>query len=107
VGEAGPQSEAGQAVAGEPADVLALDLFALELEAGRQQQLAAGQPRRGVDDLGDVHPPDGAVDARLSRQQPDVEVAQEVTQGQHRVTERRPSYADSDKPTCARTPAGL
>ena len=91
-------------MAGEPGDVLALGRRVLELEAGGQQQLAARQPRRRVDDLGDVHPADGAVDARLARHEPDVEVAQEVTQRQHGVTDRRPSYADSDNlsATCDR-----
>ena len=97
VGEAGAEAEAGQPVAGEPRDVLALGVGALELEAGGQQQLAARQPRRRIDDLGDVDPADRAVDARLTRHEPDVEVAQEITQGQHGVTDRRPSYADSDK----------
>ena len=105
VGEARAEPEAGQPVAREPRDVLALGVGALELEARGQQQLAARQPRRGVDDLGDVHPADRAVDARLSRHQPDVEVAQEITQGQHGVTDRRPSYAGSDKLLDRRQPA--
>ena len=91
-------------MAGEPGDVLALDLGALELEARGQQQLAARQPRRRVDDLGDVHPADGAVDACLTRHQTDVEIAQKIAQSKHRVTDRRPSYADSDKLADRRRP---
>ena len=60
VREAGAEPEPGQPVAGEPRDVLALRLGPFELQAGGQQQLAAGQPRRRVDELGDVHPADGS-----------------------------------------------
>ena len=74
------------------------ELGPLELQPGRQQQLAARQPRRRVDDLGDVDPADGVVDAGLPGDQPDLEVAQQVTESEHRfVTGRRGSYADSYK----------
>ncbi len=102
VGEAGAEPEPGQPVAGQPRDVLALRLGPFELQTGGQQQLAAGQPRRRIDDLGDVDPADGVVHARLARDEADLEVAEEVTEGEHRfVTERRESYADSYNLTAA------
>ena len=56
VPEPGAEPEPGQPVLGEPRDVGALHLVIGQLQAGGEQQLAAGQPRRRVQQLGDVHP---------------------------------------------------
>ena len=84
VGEAGPHSEPGELVVGQPGDELALALCALQLHARGEQQLPARQPRRGVEQLGDVNPAHGRVRLRLAGQQAEVEVAQQLGQGQHR-----------------------
>ncbi len=84
VGEAGAEPEPGELVGGEPLDVLALGRGLGELEAGGEQQLAAGQPWRRVDDLGDVDPAHGAAGAGLARHDAHREVAEQVTQGEQR-----------------------
>ena len=45
--ETGAEAEAGEVVVGEQGDELALALGRVELHAGGEQQLAAGQPRVG------------------------------------------------------------
>ena len=56
VAEARAEAEARDTVIGEALDQLALRLRAIELHPGGEQQLAAAQPRRGVEQLGRVHP---------------------------------------------------
>ena len=56
VGEARAEAQARDLVLDQALDQLVLGLGAVELDAGGEQQLAALQPRRGVDQLGDVHP---------------------------------------------------
>jgi hypothetical protein len=57
VRKARAEAEPRDVVVGEAVDQFALALRAVELHARRQQQLAAFQPRGGVDQLGAVHPP--------------------------------------------------
>ena len=65
----GAESEPGQVVSGEQPDELALALLAVELDAGRQQELTARQPGRRVGKLRDVHPAHGRVRAVLARRE--------------------------------------
>ena len=55
----------------------------VQVHPRREQQLAARQPRRRIGQLGDVHPADGAVEAVLTGDEPDVQVADEVAQREH------------------------
>ena len=57
VAEPDPEPEPGQLVVSEPGHELALLLGAVEQHPGAEQQLAAGQPRRRILQLGDVDPP--------------------------------------------------
>ena len=57
VAEPGPEPEAGEVVIGEQGDELALLGRRLERDPRRQHQLAAGEPRGRVLELGDVDPP--------------------------------------------------
>src|SRR6185312_2921256 len=63
VPEPRPKAESRDPMVGEVIDQRALAARILQLEAGRQQQLAAAQPRRRVLELGAVHP----ADVRLRR----------------------------------------
>jgi hypothetical protein len=56
VHEAGAESEPRDLALGEPLDELALGLCPHQLQSRGQQELAPAQPRRGVEQLGGVHP---------------------------------------------------
>ena len=83
----------------EPRDVLALGLRRRSSAMpGRQQQLAAGQERRRVLELGDVDPAHGRVELVAAGHGAHVEVGEQVAEGQHRQTGRRVS------PICTNVP---
>ena len=71
--------------ADEPRDVLALLRVVAELQARREQQLAARQPRRRVRQLGDVDPAHGAVEPGLAGDDVGLQLAQQIAQRQHRA----------------------
>ena len=48
----------------------------VELQPRGEQQLPSGQPWSRVDQLGDVHPPDGQVQATLAGYQANLEILQ-------------------------------
>jgi hypothetical protein len=83
VREAGAEPDAREPVVGERGDEVALALGGVERQPGREQELAARQPRGRVAQLGDVHPADGRVEVRLAGEDLDVEVAQDFADGQH------------------------
>ena len=75
--EADAEGEAGEAVLGEPAHVLALGARELaDAQAGRDQELAALEPRRRVRQLGDVHPADRVVEPGAARGDAELEAGQ-------------------------------
>ena len=94
VREPGAEAQAGQLVAGEPRDVLALAIGVGQLHPGGQQQLAAGEPRRRVLQLGDVHPADGMVQPGAPARGAELEIAKEVTESQHRSSTSAGAFAD-------------
>ena len=102
VAEAGAEAEPGELVVGEPRDERALALGGVELEPGREQQLAAGHPRRRVLQLRDVDPAHGRVEARLPGERPHVQIAQKLADAQHRSRPR--SMARSRRRACGASP---
>ena len=83
VSEACAEAEGRELVIGEARHELALALRRVELHPSGQQDLASRQPRRRIEQLGDVDPAHGKVETRLASQQADVQVRQQVTDGQH------------------------
>ncbi len=82
--EADAEPDAGDPVRGEPRDVLALALVRLQLAAGRQQQLAAGQPRGRVQQLRAVDRAHRRRGRRMPGRQLEPGLAQQTRDGQHR-----------------------
>ena len=70
-------------VVGQAGDELALALGRVELQPGGQQELASGQPWRRIDQLGDVHPPDRQMQSTLAGDQANLEILQQLADGQH------------------------
>jgi hypothetical protein len=83
MGEPGAESQSRQLRIRQAPDELPLALGGVELQAGGQQQLAARQPRRRVEQLGDVDPANRQVEPRLAREHADIELAQQLTNSQH------------------------
>jgi hypothetical protein len=104
VREAGAEAEARQSMVGQRGDVLALALRAVEGDAGGEQKLATGQPRRGVDELGDVHPAHRHVEVALAGQQGDVDVGEDLPDGQHRLMRGGTSAASPPRGRAAARP---
>ena len=112
--EAGAEPEPGQVVPGEQPHELALALLGVELDAGREQQLAARQPGRRIGQLRDVHPADrgvGAVlagrklEAHLGRRGPGRSAASAVSVGRSGPTPRSaPGAAPGRSPRTPRCP---
>ena len=88
--EAGAEAEAGDAGVGKQADELPLLLGVLERDPGGQQELAAREPGRGIEQLGDVDPADLPLGApRLSRQDLEAELGGEALDREHQRSLRR------------------
>ena len=113
VREPGAEPEPREPVPGEQLHERALAVGVEQPHPGGQEQLAAGQPRRRVLELGDVHPADRVLEPRLARDEADVEVADEVAERQHRPTRRSaaartppraPVAGRSGSPRTARVP---
>jgi hypothetical protein len=86
--EADAEREARQTVLGKPAQVVALRPCALpDAEAGRDQELAAFEPRGRVGQLRDVHPADRVAGAGGARRElePEAWKARDVPNCQHRL----------------------
>src|SRR6202034_1561703 len=66
----------------------ALQLCALQLESRREQKLASTQPRRGVEQLGGVHPAHAGLRVLLARGKRQVQLGDEALDGQHLTTLR-------------------
>ena len=81
--EPGPEPEPGEVVVGQAGDELALLLGRVELKPGGQQELPSGQPWRRIDQLRDVHPPDRQVQPPLAGDQANLEILQQLADGQH------------------------
>ena len=71
---------------GEQVDEAALAGGAVQLDPGREQQLAAGEPLSRVLELRDVHPADRALGALGPGDQLEAAVGDEVADRQHRVS---------------------
>ncbi len=84
--EAGPEPEPGQVVPREQPHELALALVGVELDPGRQQELAARQPRRRVGQLRDVHPANRRVRAVLARRELEPHLGREPSYGEHGIS---------------------
>ena len=81
--EPGAEPEPGQVVVGQARQELPLLGFRVQLHPGGEQQLTTGQPRGRVQELGDVHPSHRQVQPAVSREQANVQIAQQVPDGQH------------------------
>ncbi len=81
--EAGPEPEPGELVARQQPHELALAFLAAELDARGEQELAAGQPRGRVRQLGDVHPPHRRVRAVAARRKLEAHLGDEAPNGEH------------------------
>jgi hypothetical protein len=83
--EAGPEAEAGDSRFGEQTDELPLPVRRVEPDPGGQQELAALQPRRRVEQLGDVDPADLALRRAVAPGGDlEAELGGEALDGQHR-----------------------
>ena len=86
VAEAEPEAQPGQPVTGEPADVGALlGRVGADPEPGRQEELAAFEPRRRVGELRGVEPADVVREARGARRDPETQGRKrdDVLDGEH------------------------
>ena len=97
VRQPGPDAERRDPVVDEPVDELALAGAGVELDAGRQQQLAAAQPRRRVQQLGRVHPADRRARARLGLEQAQAELAGQGGDRQHPAAARSDAAVSTDR----------
>ena len=82
----GAETETRDVVVGKRGDEAALPRDALELDAGREQQLASRKPRGGVVELRDVHPPDRPVGPFGSGAQLEATIRDQAADGQHRLS---------------------
>ena len=89
VGEARPHPDAGEAVVVEPRDERPLAVGVGELHPGREEDLAARQPRGRIEQLARVHPPDRLVQPGLTAVERDVEVGDQLADRQHGATRAR------------------
>jgi hypothetical protein len=83
VQEADAEAQPGQLVVGQSRHELPLALLRVQLQPGREQQLTARQPRRRVEQLRDVDPPDRQVQRRLACEQTNFELVQQFTNREH------------------------
>ena len=98
--EAGAESQAGNARVGEPADERPLLLGVLQRDAGGEQELAAREPGRGIEQLGDVDPANLALGRPVpSRQNLEAELGGEALDREH----QRPTRRDDSSSTGRRT----
>jgi hypothetical protein len=81
--EAGTEAEAGQMAPGQQPHELALALLGVELDSGGQQQLTAGQPRRGIRQLRDVDPADRSVGSLSAGCQLEAHLCDKAPNGEH------------------------
>ncbi len=89
MGEADAEAEAGEVVLDEPAHVGALSVLVQQRHARAEQQFAAGEPRRRIDELRDVHPADRGSGPALAGRQLELERADEILDRQHRARSAR------------------
>ena len=61
-----PEAEAGHAGVSEPPDELPLPVGIVDRDARGEQKLSTGEPRRRIEQLSDVHPPDLALGRDLA-----------------------------------------
>src|SRR5439155_21856264 len=97
-----PRSEPkpGDIVVGEQGHEAALPSGPIELDPGRQEQLAARQPRRWILELGDVDPADGALGVIGPGGQLETAGGYEAAYRQHRTRSadgRRPTVEDRSR----------
>ena len=81
--EAGPEAEPGEMAVGQQPDELALARLVVELDARRQQQLTARQPRRRVRQLRYVHPPNRRIGTVLAGRELQAHLGDEAAYGEH------------------------
>src|SRR5207244_1222972 len=101
VGEAGAEAEARDVVVGESLDQLALHLRPRQLQAGRQQQLAAAQPRRGVGQLGRVHPANVRLGGLVAAGQLEPELLDQALDSELHCSIRSPAAASTGRSTAS------
>jgi hypothetical protein len=87
--EAGAEAEPGEVMPRQGPHELALALVGVELDPGRQQQLAARQPRRGIGQLGDVDPANRRIGAVLACRELEPHLGREPSNGEHRISGAR------------------
>ena len=98
--EAGAESQAGNARVGKPADERPLLLGVLQRDAGGEQELAAREPGRGIEQLGDVDPANLSLGRPVpSRQNLEAELGGEALDREH----QRPTRRDDSSSTGRRT----
>ncbi len=100
--EAGAEAEPGEVVLGEQADEGALLGGGVERNAGGQHQLAAGEPRRRVLQLGDVHPAHRRFRRVGAGREVEVELVEQALDGEHGVP-YRPTRSQASLSTPCRT----
>src|ERR687895_1425148 len=82
--ESRAEAEPREVTTGEEADELALALLAVELDAGREEQLPTREPGRRIGELRDVHPANGGVGSVLAHREVEAHLGDEAANGEHR-----------------------
>ena len=96
--EARPESESRDVVCRQPFHQRALRRFGVELHAGREDQLAAGEPGRRVGKLGRVHPADRRARAVAPGHEVEPHLLDKALDAQHEPTPSRSARGGPARP---------